>query len=235
MGVEAGRDDDQLGREAASRGRIAVSNASRNLLAAVARAQRRVDDIVVLAALATARRCPDRAASRGSSSTSRSDRTRRSPACRCRGGRRNRPRRRGRGRGCFCAWRAAMAALLKRQKPIGRTVSAWWPGGRMRAEGVVDAFLPSPRRPPASAPPTARSAASKVPGDIEVSASSRTMPCFGVASRISLDVVHGMAERDRLERRRSAPARGRASGSSRPPAPVRRRAGGRAAPDGRPA
>ena len=36
-----------------------------------------------------------------------------------------------------------------------------------------------------TAPPTARSAASKLPGDIEVSASSRTRPCFGAASRIA--------------------------------------------------
>ena len=53
-----------------------------------------------------------------------------------------------------------------------------------------------------TAPPAARSAASKLPGDIVVSASSRTRPCFrrGVADRG--DVVHRMAERDGLERGR---------------------------------
>ena len=35
------------------------------------------------------------------------------------------------------------------------------------------------------APPAARIAASKLPGDIVVSASSRAMPSFGVASRIA--------------------------------------------------
>ena len=29
------------------------------------------------------------------------------------------------------AWRAAMAALANRQKPIGRAGSQWWPGGRV--------------------------------------------------------------------------------------------------------
>ncbi len=36
-----------------------------------------------------------------------------------------------------------------------------------------------------AAPPIARNAASKVPGDIEVSASSRTIPSAGLALRIS--------------------------------------------------
>jgi hypothetical protein len=35
------------------------------------------------------------------------------------------------------------------------------------------------------APPAPRKAASKLPGDIEVSASSRTMPSAGEASRIA--------------------------------------------------
>ena len=36
-----------------------------------------------------------------------------------------------------------------------------------------------------TAPPAARSAASKVPGDIDVSGSTAVRPCFGVAARIA--------------------------------------------------
>ena len=51
------------------------------------------------------------------------------------------------------------------------------------------------------APPAARSAASKLPGDIEVSASSCTMPSLGEASRIASTYSIGWAERDDLKRR----------------------------------
>lgn len=42
-----------------------------------------------------------------------------------------------------CACRAAMAALLNRQKPIGSLGVAWWPGGRQRLNptGVSVALL----------------------------------------------------------------------------------------------
>src|SRR6266496_3688485 len=45
-----------------------------------------------------------------------------------------------------------------------------------------------------TAPPAARNAASKLPGDIVVSASSPSRPSFGVASRM------GVTQRDGLER-----------------------------------
>jgi hypothetical protein len=34
------------------------------------------------------------------------------------------------------AWRAAMAALLKKQKPMARLRSAWCPGGRMATKAL---------------------------------------------------------------------------------------------------
>ena len=37
----------------------------------------------------------------------------------------------------LCAWRAAIAALLNRQKPIAVVFSAWWPGGRDGDEDIV--------------------------------------------------------------------------------------------------
>ena len=48
---------------------------------------------------------------------------------------------------------------------------------------ALSARLPTTSSTAWTAPPTARNAASKLPGDIEVSASIATMPCFGVASR----------------------------------------------------
>ena len=66
-----------------------------------------------------------------------------------------------------------MAMLLNRQKPIARSRSAWWPGGRS-AQNALRA-LPSATTAPtaAQAAPAARSAASAEPGDITVSGSSR--------------------------------------------------------------
>src|SRR5262245_37549358 len=78
-----------------------------------------------------------------------------------------------------------MAALLNRQKPIGRAVSVWWPGGRVATKALV--ALPVITSSTAyTAPPAARNAASKLPGDMLVSASSPMMPSFGVASRIAV-------------------------------------------------
>ena len=60
------------------------------------------------------------------------------------------------------ARRAATAALPKKQKPIARAASAWWPGGR-------SALTPTSQAPPSrestssTAPPAARSAAPNVP------------------------------------------------------------------------
>jgi hypothetical protein len=53
------------------------------------------------------------------------------------------------------------------------------------ATNALAARLPITSSTACTAPPAARSAASKLPDDIEVSASSRTRPCFGVASRIA--------------------------------------------------
>ena len=141
-------------------------------VAAVARPQRRVDDGVVLAALRRPRRCRDRAASGGSSSRARV--------------------------GSFqkMSWRAVAVVdvevddrdalgAVRRLRVAGRDrrvveeaeahrrarVSAWWPGGRMATKAFADLARSSPRRPPARRRRRARSAASKVPGDIEVSAS----------------------------------------------------------------
>ena len=142
------------------------------LAAVVAGAQRRVDDGVVFAALADARRCRETAASGGSSNTSRSDPTRKCPASRCRGARRNRPCATRSAPCCFCAWRAAIADVVEQaeaHRPRGLGVVA---GRAHRDESVVGAAGSSPRRPRGRAPPTARIAASKLPGDIEVSASS---------------------------------------------------------------
>ena len=68
--------------------------------------------------------------------------------------------------------------------------------GRVRRGGRAGAWPrrrcdpcpPSPRRPPATAPPDARSAASRVPGDMLVSASIRTSPSRGAAAMIAWHV-----------------------------------------------
>ena len=56
------------------------------------------------------------------------------------------------------AWRAATAALPKKQKPIAREGSAWWPGGRS-AEKPVAASPVISASTSATPPPAARSAA----------------------------------------------------------------------------
>ena len=85
---------------------------------------------------------------------------------------------------CFWAWRVAIATLLNRQKPMGRAVSAWWPGGRTATKALA-AFLPITSSMAATAPPAPRSAAAKLPDDMVVSASRRTKPWWGVAASIS--------------------------------------------------
>ena len=61
------------------------------------------------------------------------------------------------------AWRAATATFENRQKPIARSGSAWWPGGRS-AEKPVGAPPASSASTSAHAPPAACSAASQEPG-----------------------------------------------------------------------
>src|SRR6266852_4836791 len=70
-----------------------------------------------------------------------------------------------RSRPCF--WRARctpMATLLKRQKPMARSGSAWWPGGRT-AQKALSASPPTTASTAAQTAPTARSAASPERGD----------------------------------------------------------------------
>ncbi len=55
----------------------------------------------------------------------------------------------------FWAWRAAIAALLKKQKPIAVDFSAWWPGGR-EATKTLSALPVKTSSTAAMAPPTAR-------------------------------------------------------------------------------
>jgi len=90
---------------------------------------------------------------------------------------------------------------LNRQKPIGRAVSAWWPGGRAATKALA-AFWFITSSTARMAPPAPRSAASKLPADIVVSA-SRPHHAFASAGEAcgSIDVIHRMAERDDLERR----------------------------------
>ena len=70
-----------------------------------------------------------------------------------------------------CIHRAAMAALLKRQKPMARSLSAWWPGGRI-AENTRRCSPNSTAQHESIAPPAATSAASQDPLTIEVSGSA---------------------------------------------------------------
>ncbi len=80
------------------------------------------------------------------------------------------------------ATRAAIAALLKKQKPIAWARSAWWPGGRMAAKAFVT--LPVITSSTAwTAAPALRSAASSVPGDKIVSESMETSPSRGDAAK----------------------------------------------------
>ena len=78
-----------------------------------------------------ARRCPGRTGRRGTRRRGRAGRPSKIAACRCRGARRSRRSARARGRAPARA-AAATATLLNRQKPIARSASAWWPGGRTR-------------------------------------------------------------------------------------------------------
>ena len=61
------------------------------------------------------------------------------------------------------AWRAATATFENRQKPIARSASAWWPGGR-RPQKPVGASPASSASASAQAAPAERSAASQEPG-----------------------------------------------------------------------
>ena len=91
------------------------------------------------------------------------------------------------------AWRAAMATLLKMQKPIASDSSAWWPGGRTSAK-------PS-RSTAAIEQPAASRAASHVVGSAYVSGSSHNSSSI---SSIRSDVRVRVHSLDLLARRRPA-------------------------------
>ena len=69
------------------------------------------------------------------------------------------------------AWRAAMATLLKKQKPMASSRVAWWPGGRT-AQKALATSPSSTASVAATAAPAARSTASQVAGQAVVSGSS---------------------------------------------------------------
>ena len=69
-----------------------------------------------------------------------------------------------------CAWRAAIAALSKKQKPIGLSSLGVMAGRTHRDKGVL-VLARITASVAATAPPTPRITASQVPGDIEVSPS----------------------------------------------------------------
>ena len=68
-----------------------------------------------------------------------------------------------------------MATLVKMQKPMARSCSAWWPQGRTWQKTLAMPELLSITRSTAARPaPTARSAGSHDLGESTVSGSSRT-------------------------------------------------------------
>src|SRR6185369_16061304 len=79
---------------------------------------------------------------------------------------------------------AATATLLKMQKPIGRALQAWWPGG-LTAQKTEENFFSTTRSTANAAAPAARKAALSVCGFMAVSGSRCTVPESGAASRIA--------------------------------------------------
>ena len=98
-----------------------------------------------------------------------------------------------------CACRAATAALLKKQKPIGVAASAWWPGGLRGDEGVVDAarddLVDGERRPAGRAQRRFEGAGRHRGVGIEL---DRALGRAGALDR--LDVVERVDPRQRLDR-----------------------------------
>ncbi len=71
------------------------------------------------------------------------------------------------------AWRMPTATLSKKQKPIGASCVAWWPGGRTAQNAVFTSPFKT-RSVASTAAPAARSAARAVCGFIAVSGSTWT-------------------------------------------------------------
>src|SRR3954470_4621470 len=80
------------------------------------------------------------------------------------------------------ARRAATATLPKKQNPMARATSAWWPGGRS-ALTPTSASPPSSASTIATAPPASRNPAPKVPGTATVSMSIIPPPAAHRRSR----------------------------------------------------
>ena len=124
MGVEAGRDQDQIrARSRRAPAGCATPKASRKSSPSSPGSSGALTDVAD-ARLVRARRCRERAASDGSSRRTDPCRSRTRPACRCRDARRNRPRRRASAPCLARACSAATATLLNRQKPMARDGSA---------------------------------------------------------------------------------------------------------------
>ena len=130
-----------------------------------------------------------------------------------------------------CAWRAATAALLKKQKPIGVAASAWWPGGRVATKALstrrVDDLVDGERRAAGRAQRRLAGAGRHRGVGIEL---DRALARAGALGSPRHSRADGRASAPRS--RRAARRRARAAGTFRPRAPGRRRAIARAARDG---
>ena len=152
--VEARRDQHQVGRERArSPARRSRSNAVEVLVVAAPGRQRHVHASSRPPVSGRAR-CPGRTATGGARRRARGRRPRKIAWCRCRGGRPSRRSPRARPRARAGRSRAAMATLLKRQKPMARSRSGVVPGRAHERE-------PADLAPPRSRSPAASSAASE--------------------------------------------------------------------------
>ena len=116
-------------------------------------------------------RARDRTATGGCSRTAPRARSGRSRGCRCRGARPSRARAPAPPRASRSRAGRPPPTLENRQKPIARSASAWWPGGRS-PQKPVGASPASSASASAHAAPAARRAASHDPGLVGVSRSN---------------------------------------------------------------
>ena len=111
------------------------------------------------------------------------------------------------------AWAAATATLLNRQKPIARSRSAWWPGGRSPQKANPPSA--SSRSVAWTAPPAECRAASQEPSLATVSTSIiPPPPAEKRLDRVDVGRRRGRARAARGSRRAPRPARARASRAS---------------------
>ena len=176
VGVESGRDDDQVRRERVDRGHHPFERAPPDL---ARRAGRRPCVSDVADAALPARRCRDSGHWWMEAKNSPGP-LRPVPGCRCRGGRRSRPPRPA-PKPSACAASAAMATVENRQKPIGARARR---GGRAGARRRRPAS-PHPaatRCTAAATAPAARIPQTASPGESHVSGSSGRRPAAGSAA-----------------------------------------------------